>query len=64
MMTRVDVVNEARRSPDGLPATEICEAFIARGYDLYEVQNLIRAALDRGELVLGPKLRLVARIEE
>jgi|ETNmetMinimDraft_28_1059901.scaffolds.fasta_scaffold525152_2 hypothetical protein len=44
----------------GISAAELSKTFASKGYHPYKIQRAIQHALDRGELELGDRLRLVA----
>ncbi len=59
--TETELVEEIERHSDGIDAVTLGEAFESRGYLRYSVQRAIRHALDKGDIELGPRLRLRRR---
>jgi hypothetical protein len=53
-----ELLEEVGKHEAGVDALTLAKALIARGHHPYAIQRAIQAALDRGDLDLGAKLRL------
>jgi hypothetical protein len=53
-----ELLDEVGKYDQGVDALSLGNTLVARSYHPYAIQRAIQLALDRGDLELGPKLRL------
>ncbi|MCK1641908.1 hypothetical protein IVA95_31260 [Bradyrhizobium sp. 157] len=53
-----ELLDEVARHEAGIDALSLVQLFSQKGYLPYDIQRTMQRALDKGVLVLGPKLRL------
>jgi hypothetical protein len=53
-----ELLDEVGKYDQGVDALSLGNKLVARSYHPYAIQRAIQLALDRGDLELGPKLRL------
>lgn len=61
--TERELLDEVARHHDGIDALTLTTTFTEMGYHPYSVQRTIQRAMDKGDLEVGPKLRLYASHE-
>jgi hypothetical protein len=55
-----EVLAELHRNPGGLSASALADKVAGQGYPLRDVQRAIRRAIDKGAVIVGGHLELLA----